>query len=66
MKQKDFETTELISEISFGGEVSIKAKKMYFIHDDSLIGKIDAIVSQHYNGNIQTLDGGEETEGGNQ
>lgn len=58
MKGKpNIDPTEPISEISFGGEVLIKAKKMYFIHDDALIEKIDAIISQHYNGNIQTLDG---------
>jgi hypothetical protein len=55
--KKNIESSEPISQISFGGEVIIKAKKMYFIHEDDLIEKIDAVISEHNGGNIQTLDG---------
>jgi hypothetical protein len=55
--KKNIESLEPISQISFGGEVIIKAKKMYFINEDNLIEKIDAVISEHNGGNIQTLDG---------
>jgi len=58
-KQKDCAT------ISFGGDVKVKAKKIYLISDDELIEKIDALIAKEDN-ILQTLDdGGEETEGGN-
>jgi hypothetical protein len=44
--------------ISFDGVYRLEAKKMYFISDDILIEKIDAIISEHNGGGlIQTLDG---------
>ena len=33
--------------ISFDGVYRLEAKKMYFISDDILIEKIDAIISEH-------------------
>jgi len=49
--------------------ISIECKKVYYINDEELVEEIDKLVkkfNKEKGGDIQTLDGGEETEGGNQ
>jgi hypothetical protein len=46
--------------------ITVECKKVYYINNEELVEEIDKLIKKfNKDEEIQTLDGGEETEGGN-